>query len=78
DLKIKNRKLSEYSSHLSHQIRGPVATLKGLMLLEKDNLIDQQELVQEINKCVGDIDDKIININKSLNDANVPGFKVEV
>ncbi len=78
DLKIKNRKLSEYSSHLSHQIRGPVATLKGLMLLEKDNLIDQRELVQEINKCVGDIDDKIININKSLNDANVPGFKVEV
>lgn len=77
DLKIKNRKLSEYSSHLSHQIRGPVATLKGLMLLEKDNLIDQKELVEEINKCVGDIDDKIININKSLNDANVPGFKVK-
>jgi signal transduction histidine kinase len=78
DLKIKNHKLSEYSSHLSHQIRGPVATLKGLMLLEKDKLIDQNELVQEINKCVGDIDDKIININKSLNDASVPGFKAEV
>lgn len=77
DLKIKNHKLSQYSSHLSHQIRGPVATLKGLMLLEKDNLIDNEELIKEINKCVGDIDDQIININQSLNDSNVPGFRTK-
>ncbi|HEY1024962.1 MAG TPA: hypothetical protein VGE26_07350, partial [Sphingobacteriaceae bacterium] len=77
DLKIKNRKLSEYSSHLSHQIRGPVATLKGLMLLEKDDLIDHKELASEINKCVTDIDDKIININKTLNDATIPGLETE-
>lgn len=78
DLKIKNHKLSQYSSHLSHQIRGPVATLKGLMLLEKDNLIDNEELMKEINKCVGDIDDQIININETLNDSNVPGFRTTV
>lgn len=78
DLKIKNRKLSEYSSHLSHQIRGPIATLKGLMLLEKDDLIDQKELAAEINKCVTDIDNKIININQTLNDASIPGLEVEM
>ena len=68
DLKIKNKKLSEYSSHLSHQIRSPVATLKGLMLLEKDNLIDKEEFVEQMGKCIFDLDDKIININENLND----------
>jgi len=67
DLKIKNIKLSEYSSHLSHQIRSPVATLKGLMLLEKDDLIEKDELVEQIGKCIYDLDDKIININENLN-----------
>jgi signal transduction histidine kinase len=67
DLKIKNKKLSEYSSHLSHQIRSPVATLKGLMLLENDNLIDQGEFVEQMAKCINDLDDKIMNINENLN-----------
>lgn len=68
DLKIKNKKLSEYSSHLSHQIRSPVATLKGLIILEKDNLIDKEEFVEQMGKCIFDLDDKIININENLND----------
>ncbi len=67
DLKIKNKKLSEYSSHLSHQIRSPVATLKGLMLLENDNLIEKEEFVEQLGKCIDDLDDKIININENLN-----------
>lgn len=67
DIKIKNKKLSEYSSHLSHQIRSPVATLKGLMLLEKDKLIEQDELIEQIGKCIYDLDDKIMNINENLN-----------
>jgi len=70
DIKIKNKKLSEYSSHLSHQIRSPVATLKGLMLLEKDDLIEKDELVEQIGKCVYDLDDKIMNINENLNNPN--------
>ena len=36
DLQTKNKKLSDYSSYLSHQIRGPIATLKGLLNLEKE------------------------------------------
>ncbi len=70
DIKIKNKKLSEYSSHLSHQIRSPVATLKGLMLLEKDELIEKDQLVEQIGLCLHDLDDKIKNINEDLNNPN--------
>ncbi len=69
DLQIKNQKLSEYSWHLSHQIRGPVATMKGLMLLEKDRLIDNEEFVVQLGKCLVDIDEKITNINEALHDV---------
>ncbi|MES3018883.1 MAG: tetratricopeptide repeat protein, partial [Bacteroidota bacterium] len=70
DLKNKNKKLSEYSSHLSHQIRSPVATLKGLMLLENDDLIEKEEFVEQMGKCINDLDDKIININENLNNPS--------
>lgn len=69
DLKIKNNKLSEYSSHLSHQIRAPVATIKGLLILETDNLIEHEELVEQLQICVQDIDNKILNINENLNNS---------
>ncbi|WP_407428776.1 tetratricopeptide repeat protein [Arcticibacter sp.] len=66
DLQIKNKKLSDYSAHLSHQIRSPIATMKGLMMLEEDHLIENEEFVKEIGKCINDIDDKIRNINANL------------
>ena len=74
DLQIKNKKLSEYSSYLSHQIRGPIATLKGLMNLEKEGLVDQQECIRMMNKCVGEIDDKIIEMSDMLHDPRRAGF----
>jgi hypothetical protein len=74
DLKVKNKKLSEYSSHLSHQIRSPVATLKGLMFLEKDNLIEKDEFVEQLGYCINDLDDKIININENLNNPGKSGL----
>ncbi|HEX7365639.1 MAG TPA: tetratricopeptide repeat protein [Pelobium sp.] len=70
DLIIKNQKLSEYSSHLSHQIRGPVATLKGLMMLVEDNLVESSEVAPQIKKCVDEIDEKIMNINEALHDSS--------
>ena len=70
DLKEKNKQLSEYSSYLSHQIRGPIATLKGLVNLEKENLIDQTECIDMINKCVSEIDEKIIEMSSMLNNNN--------
>ena len=75
DLKIKNKKLSEYSSHLSHQIRGPVATLKGLLILEKDQLIEVEEFVEQLTKCVHDIDEKIMHINRTLNDDRITSLE---
>ncbi len=71
DLEIKNRKLSEYSSHLSHQIRGPVATLKGLLILDNDKLIEDNDFKQEIKKCIDDIDNKIHPINETLNSPDM-------
>ncbi|TWR29000.1 tetratricopeptide repeat protein [Mucilaginibacter pallidiroseus] len=70
DLQAKNKKLSEYSSYLSHQIRGPIATLRGLMNLEKEKLVDEKECIQMMDKCVSDIDQKIIEISEMLNDTN--------
>ncbi len=74
DLQIKNKKLSEYSSYLSHQIRGPIATLKGLMNLEKEGLVDQPECIKMMNKCVSEIDDKIIEMSDMLHDPGRAGF----
>lgn len=74
DLQIKNKKLSEYSSYLSHQIRGPIATLKGLMNLEKEGLVDQQECISMMDKCVSDIDEKIIDMTDILHDPKRTSF----
>ncbi len=74
DLKVKNKKLSEYSSHLSHQIRSPVATLKGLIFLQNDNLIEKDEFIEQLGYCVNDLDDKIININDNLNNPDISGL----
>ena len=66
DLQVKNKKLSEYSSYLSHQIRGPIATLKGLVNLEKEGLVGQDECIKMVDKCVSDIDSKIIEMSDML------------
>lgn len=72
DLQTKNRKLSEYSSYLSHQIRGPIATLKGLMNLEKEGLVDKQECISMMDKCVSEIDEKIIEMSDMMHDTSRP------
>jgi tetratricopeptide (TPR) repeat protein len=74
DLQVKNKKLSEYSSYLSHQIRGPIATLKGLMNLEKEGLVDQLECINMMDKCVSEIDEKIIEMSDMLHDPGKTGF----
>jgi tetratricopeptide (TPR) repeat protein len=74
DLQLKNKKLSEYSSYLSHQIRGPIATLKGLLNLEKEGLVNQKECIRMMNKSVSDIDDRIIDMSDMLHDPGRTGF----
>jgi signal transduction histidine kinase len=74
DLQLKNKKLSEYSSHLSHQVRGPIATLKGLMNLEREGLVSQEECIQMMIKCVSEIDDKIIDMSDMLHNPERAGL----
>ncbi|MDT3401816.1 tetratricopeptide repeat protein [Mucilaginibacter terrae] len=74
DLQLKNRKLSDYSSHLSHQVRGPIATLKGLMNLEQEGLVSQEECIQMMIKCVSEIDDKIIDMSDMLHNPERAGM----
>lgn len=67
DLTEKNKTLSEYSLHLSHHVRGPIATLKGIIYLQENELIDREECIELIRKCVFNIDEEIISMNKNLN-----------
>jgi hypothetical protein len=70
DLIYKNQKLSEYSSHLSHQIRGPVATLKGLVMLISGNMVESEDVIPQLKKCVDEIDEQIMDINQALHDPS--------
>lgn len=75
DLQIKNQKLSEYSAHLSHEIRGPVASMLGLLILEEEKIIEHDELVDKMKTCINNIDDKIRRINEMLNNPDIPHLK---
>jgi tetratricopeptide (TPR) repeat protein len=68
DLQVKNKKLSDYSSYLSHQIRGPIATLKGLLNLEREGLVDEKECISMMDRCVSEIDEKIIETSDMMHD----------
>jgi len=68
DLQIKNKKLSDYSSYLSHQIRGPIATLKGLLNLEREGLVDKTDCIEMMDRCVSEIDEKIIETSEMMHD----------
>lgn len=68
DLIYKNQKLSEYSSHLSHQIRSPIATLKGLLMLISEKMVETKDVIPQIKKCVDEIDEQIMDINQALHD----------
>ncbi|MEX8546429.1 MAG: tetratricopeptide repeat protein [Mucilaginibacter sp.] len=75
DLKVKNKRLSDYSLHLSHEIRGPIATLKGIVYIQENNLINKDECIELIKKCVFNIDDEIISMSKMLNESVEPNPK---
>jgi len=74
DLQVKNLKLSQYSSHLSHEIRSPISTIKGLLILDDEDLIDDQELIGEVKRCVEEIDHKLLNINQMLHNPQYKAF----
>ena len=76
DLEDKNFKLSQYSSHLSHEIRSPIATIKGLLILEEEGLMEDKEVIHEIRKSIEDIDNKLMNINHMLHNPKYKTFVI--
>ena len=72
DLQDKNDKLYQYSNYLSHEIRGPISTIKGLVYIEKEGLVEKDEFVKMITECVSDIDNKIVEINYILHEKENP------
>jgi hypothetical protein len=68
DLQDKNEKLFQYSYYLSHQIRGPISTIQGLVNIQKEGLVEQEDFVKMISVCVSDIDNKILEINSILHE----------
>ena len=72
DLQDKNDKLYQYSNYLSHEIRGPISTIKGLVYIEKEGLVEKDEFVKMITECVSDIDNKIVEINFILHEKENP------
>lgn len=72
DLVDKNKKLFDYTYYLSHQIRGPVSTIRGLVNIEKEGLIDPQDFVKMVGTCVAEIDNKITAINNILHEPTEP------
>jgi len=44
------------------------------MNLEREGLVDQPECIKMMNKCVSEIDDKIIEMSDMLHDPGRTGF----
>jgi hypothetical protein len=44
------------------------------MNLEKEGLVDQGECISMMNKCVSEIDEKIIDMSDMLHDPERTGF----
>ena len=44
------------------------------MNLEKEGLVDKKECIVMMDKCVSEIDDKIINMSDMLHDPDRAGF----
>jgi hypothetical protein len=44
------------------------------MNLEKEGLVDQVECIRMMDKCVSEIDEKIIEMSDMLHDSGHPGL----
>jgi hypothetical protein len=44
------------------------------MNLEKEGLVDEEECISMMDKCVSDIDQKIIEMSEMLNDTSKTAF----
>jgi signal transduction histidine kinase len=72
--KINAIKISELSTHLPHDVRGPLSTLKAIIELDDEKMISHKELVRNLKICVEVLEIKIKRINDLLANPKAKPF----
>ncbi|MCX2478241.1 PAS domain-containing sensor histidine kinase [Pedobacter sp. MC2016-15] len=73
DLFKRNRELHEFGYIISHNLRSPVANIKGiasLMQIEPDTPEHLQQYLTNLNSSIANLDDVIIDLSKILSAKN--------
>jgi signal transduction histidine kinase len=66
EIRVKNEAFQQIALMQSHQLRKPVASLKGLMdLIKNDESIVQSDYYDMITTTVNELDEKILEIVKA-------------
>jgi hypothetical protein len=72
--KINAIKINELSTHLPHDVRGPLSTLKAIIDLDDEKMISHKELVRNLKICVKVLEIKIKRINDLLANPKAKPF----
>jgi tetratricopeptide (TPR) repeat protein len=72
--KINAIKINELSTHLPHDVRGPLSTLKAIIELDDEKMISHKELVRTLKICVEVLEIKIKRINDLLANPKAKPF----
>lgn len=72
-IQAQNRRLKEYAFMNSHNIRGPLSRIMGLIgLMQEDNhQITQREMAEMLKNSAKEMDEVIIDVNKQLEDEGI-------
>lgn len=73
ELVVKNKKLSDYAFLNAHNLRAPVANIKGLVqLFEFDLTLEEKEdIINKLKKQVEDVDAVLFDINQRLREDSL-------
>lgn len=69
ELLLKNKKLEDYAHYNSHNIRGPLARILGLIHLFETNNIqvsEKEEMLNKIEESAKELDDMVRKVNRML------------
>lgn len=69
-IRLQHKKLIEYTHFNTHKIRGPLASILGLLVLaqKEDKSKSLDELLEMINLCARELDDIVRDFTQKLND----------
>lgn len=68
-----NKRLKQYAFMNSHNIRGPLSRIMGLigLMQEENHKMTQHEMAELLKTSAKEMDDVIINVNKQLEDEGI-------